>query len=341
MTKHFCPKCGTKLSPHAKFCPHCGYQLTVDDKSAPARRPQWYWYIGIILTIIGIGAVIYWINNVNQSYASLINHHHLADQFVDGEVGSTITGTLVSQANWGFVALAGLAIVLALLIIDQFLKNNKPLRWLTMTILVLAVALAGMINYRSHNGYAMTSNRLGENYTKEFLNDQTFCYNYLANKKNGRNSDRYYNQFGGTSTHDYSHVYLKFNDDGTLGVNINPYWRDDDQKAYQNSQDDNYQVQGSWSINPQGKVIIQWDSTETGAYKTVRYRVGRRHHHHYVYKTQPRYTDAAGDPDTSLPKYFPGETVNGNVQFGNGICKIGGIKMAKPDSQGAANDLLK
>lgn len=340
MTKYFCPQCGTKLGPHAKFCPHCGYRLTVDGKTG-STRPHWYWYVGIILTFIGIAIAIYYINDINQNYVTLINHHHLSDQFVDGEVGSTIADTLISQSSWCFVVLAVLVIILALLVIRRFAKINKQLRWSIITILALAIALIGMLNYRAHDGYAMTSNQLGTNYTKQFLTGQIFCYNYLADKKNGRDSDRYADQFGGTSTNNYSHVYLKFNADGTLGVNIDPYWVNDDQTAYQNAQNDNYRVRGSWSINPQGKVIIQWDSTDTRAYKTVRYRVGRRHHHHYVYKTESRYTDAAGDPDTSLPKYFPGETASGNIQFGNGIFKLGGITMAKPNDQGSANTLLK
>ena len=144
---------------------------------------------------------------------------------------------------------------------------------------------------------------------------------------------------------EYSTVFLKFNSDGTLGVNVNPYWRDDNATAYNNSKTGNYRTVGMWHVNKNGKLHINWDQADTRAYdyEAVQVKVKKKHHkkHHrkYRYKTEykwvAQYTDPeTGNDDNSLPIYFPGDDVDGAVNFGYDIFKVDGVKMQKPNSEG-------
>ncbi|MGN1283654.1 MAG: zinc-ribbon domain-containing protein [Limosilactobacillus sp.] len=313
-------------------------------KTAPTKRTnplkghRWFWYLGLIIAVVVIGFAIYVLYQNNQDYTSLLHQHSDGNLYPTAEFGSDISDDLTWEAGFGFVMIAVGAVLLTALFLPKHWLRRKKL--LTQCGVLVVIFLAGLVNLNANHHYTMTSTGLGERYTKNYLSGHIYRYNYLANKKN---DDDYSDQFGSGAGHDteYTHVFLKFNSDGTLGVNVNPYWVDNDQKSYEYSQEDNYRTTGTWTVSQDGQVNIEWDPTDSGAYELESVRVKRKHHKHhhkykYVQRLVPQYVDSFGDPDTSLPHNFPGDSINGKVKFGDARFKIDGVTLYKLDSEGDA-----
>lgn len=305
----------------------------------PLKGHRWFWYLGLVLAVaIVVYAIVLIVTN-NQDYANLLGQHSHGSLYQSDEFGAAISEDLTDTATAYFVFLGlGILWLVALFLPKRWPRQRKLL---TYGGVIVVVALAGLVNLNTQHHYAMTSARLGERYTKHYLSGHIFRYNYLENQKN---NDDNWDQFGHEAhSTDYSHVFLKFNDDGTLGVNVNPYWVDDDETSYTNSQNDDYRTVGSWSVSEDGRVNIEWDATDSGAYKYTTVRVKRKHHKHhhkykYVHRWVSQYVDADGNPDTSLPRTLPGDSINGNVKFGDGCLRIDGVTLYRAIDGGETYD---
>ncbi len=348
MKNRKCPQCGTEYSKNAKFCPKCGYDLT-KIRRPHNSRPRWTWYLGVIILAVILGYSLYFVTRSTVDYQSILRQSYTGTDYQNTS-GSMISDDL--SFTYGFGSFFVVASLLWLLIIFAR-RIHQPFRIKLIAIILIQVLTVGILilNFNNQHQFSLSSSKLGESYTKETLDGTIWRYSYFKNKEDqDDDSGDYKNQITkDVSGNKYSHVFLKFNSDGSLGVNVNPYWLDGDDKAYENSQNSDYRTVGTWHVSSDGKVDLNWDDADTGAYKyeTVKVKVKKKHHkkHHkkykYKYKEQltPQFVDAYGDPDTSLPHYFPGDDIHGNVSFGVKVIKIHGIVLQKPTQDGGVNDL--
>lgn len=348
MKNRKCPQCGTEYSKGAKFCPKCGYDLTKISRTNNLR-PRWTWYLGVIILVVILGWALYCVISSTVDYQNILHQSYTGTTY-QNEYGSQISDDL--SDTYGFAAFCFFISLLWLLI--KFARRIKqPFKVKLIAIILIQVLTTGILilNFNNHHQFSLSSSKLGEAYTKETLSGTIWRYSYFKNKEDqDDDSGDYKNQITrDVAGNKYSHVFLKFNDDGSLGVNVNPYWLDGDDKAYENSQNSDYRTVGTWRVSSDGKVDLSWNDADTGAYKyeTVRVKIKKKHHrkHHkkykYKYKEQltPQFVDAYGDPDTSLPRYFPGDDIHGNVGFGVKTIKIHDVILQKPNKDGDVNSI--
>lgn len=353
-----CPHCGGSYKLGAHFCPHCGQELYRRQQMTkhfdfrrmglhPLKKQDWKWYAGIVVALIVALTSLVFIVIANQDYRAILDQREpsLIDAYekVGASLTSQITGIVLPSYLVLGVALAGLTWLLV--------KGSKKQRVMIVGIAEVLLLVIGGVNFGSAHNFSFSSNRLGHAFVKDRLNGKIYCYSYFKNRPGDDTSDTDNDFCNQIPDHDkgypeeYSTVFLKFNSDGTLGVNVNPYWRDDNATAYNNSKTGNYRTVGMWHVNKNGKLHINWDQADTRAYdyEAVQVKVKKKHHkkHHrkYRYKTEykwvAQYTDPeTGNDDNSLPIYFPGDDVDGAVNFGYDMFKVDGVKMQKPNSEG-------
>ena len=358
-----CPHCGGSYKPGARFCPHCGQELPATRPRRrqemtkhfdlrglglhPFKKQDWKWYAGLVLAVIVALTSAIFIVIVNQDYYAILNQQEpsLVDAYnkVGRSLTNQVTGIVIPSYLILGVALAGLAWLLV--------KGKKQQRIMVVGIAEVLLLVIGGVNFASAHGFSFSGGQLGQAFVKSHLNGKIYRYSYFKNRPGDDTSDTDDNFCNQIPDHDkgypqeYSNVYLKFNSDGTLGVNVNPYWRDDNETAYNNSKTGNYRTVGMWHVNKNGKLHINWDQADTRAYdyEAVQVKVKKKHHkkhnRKYRYKTEykwvAQYTDPeTGDDDTSLPIYFPGDDIDGSVAFGYDTLKVAGVKLQKPNAAG-------
>lgn len=344
ISKNRCPKCNTEYGKNAHFCPNCGFDLTT--LTANNKFSKWRKYCLITIFCIILGISLYIIVETNIRYHQVVYQPYDNSEY-KGMYGANITDELTNDYIVGAILLC----ISFLGIGCCILKGVKKSKTIKLSILVLLQIFLGVIlitNVKLVHQFSLSSSSLGSTYTKKALDGTIWRYSYFENKKNQDDDDGdYKNQIPkdiSSYLNKYSHVFLKFNSDGTLGVNVNPYWRDADDTAYQNSQNDNYRTVGTWNVESNGKVNIDWSEADTRAYEYETVKVKKKHHkkHHKKYKYEqrltPQYTDSYGDPDTSLPRYFPGDNIQGNVEFGVEVLKINNVILRKPNYNGTVTN---
>lgn len=347
-------------------CPHCGQALT-DRQSRrhpgqwrvnfcrlgghPFKQQSWKWYTALALLLAVALVSLLFIVIANNDYHAILNQQEPSLVDTDGKVGAGLTNQITGMIIPAYLALgvvlAGMVWLLA--------KGRRFQRGMVIGIVEGLLLAVGVFNFVGSHQFAFTSSQLGQAFVKHHLDGQIYCYQYFKNRPGDDTSDSDDDECNQIPDHDkgyprdYSDIFVKFNSDGTLGVNVNPYWRDDDQTAYNNSKTGNYRAVGVWHVNKDGRLHINWDQTVTRAYdyEAVQVKVKKKHHqkHHrkYRYKTEykwvAQYTDPeTGDDDTSLPIYFPGDDIDGSVAFGLDRMSVAGVKLQKPAAGGEVDE---
>ncbi|WP_295747001.1 zinc ribbon domain-containing protein [uncultured Limosilactobacillus sp.] len=344
--KRKCPKCQHPYNKGDKFCEKCGYDLR-EIRRTKRHWPTWLKYVGLAVLVLILIASLWYVISPTMDYQAIIHHTYTGGDYQNA-LGASITDDLSSTYRFASfflcASLLGLAIVFA-----KYLKKPRKLT-IAMIAIIEVVTIGGVVlNYNHNHSFSLSSSKLGASYTKETLSGSIWRYSYYKDKQDqdtdsGDCQNQITKDVGGNK---YSHVFLKFNSDGTLGVNINPYWQDDDQKAYDHSESSDYRTVGNWDVTASGKVRISWDETDTGAYKYETVKVKKKHHkkHHkkYTYKQEltPQFLDSYGNPDTTLPRYFPGDSIEGHASFGIKTLKIDGVLFQTPSKDGSVDDNVR